>query len=147
MNFISSAAELDGQARVAKFSRDIHGSRIRGLSHPCDENREARLLRQFAGFLYGEDGAIGADGEADAFCWRAAEEFYQAVVAAAAADGVLRAQAWGYDFEGGACVIVQAANEAPVFFVGDAAQAQFLFQFGEMLAARVAKMIRDARQL
>jgi len=40
--------------------------------------------------LQRQDEAVFADGEADAFGWRAAEEFGEAVVAAAAADGVLR---------------------------------------------------------
>ena len=47
----------------------------------------------FPCFLQRKNQAVFADGEADAFGGRAAEQFDEAVVAAAAADRVLRAEA------------------------------------------------------
>ncbi len=104
------------------------------------------MFRRGAAFFERENRAVGADGEADAFCRGAAEKFDEAIVAAAAADGILRAEPFGDHFESGAHVVIEAADEAPVFFVLDAAQIQLVFQLGEVRAAIVAKMIGDARQ-
>ena len=78
--------------------------------------------------LQGEDEAVFADGEADAGSARAAEHLAEAVVAAAAEEGVLRAEAAGWiagggdgELEGGAGVVVEAADEAGIDGVGDAA--------------------------
>src|SRR5690349_13524678 len=103
-------------------------------------------MRQLTAFLDGENRTIGADGKADAFCWRAAEQFDEAIVTPAAAHGVLRAESGGGDFECGARVIVKAADEAPIFFVSDVAERQFVFQLGKMGAASFAQMIGNARQ-
>src|SRR5690349_12499523 len=54
--------------------------------------------------LQREDQAVLADREADAFCGRAAKELDEAIVTAAAADGVLRAEAARGDFKRGAHV-------------------------------------------
>ena len=93
-----------------------------------------------------EDQAVFADGEADAFGGRAAEEFDEAIVAAAAADGVLRAESLRGDFKRGAHVVVEATDEAPVFGVFHAAEIEFAFHGGVMRFALVAEMIGDARE-
>lgn len=103
-------------------------------------------MRQLTAFLDGENRAVGADCKADAFCRRAAEQFDEAIVTAAAANGVLRAKPCGGDFERGTRVIVEAADEAPIFFVSDVAERQFVFQLRKMGAASFAQMIGNARQ-
>ncbi len=61
--------------------------------------------------LEGEDEAVFADGEADAGGAGASEHLGEAVVAAAAEQGVLGAEAGGDgELEGGAGVVVEAAD-------------------------------------
>ena len=94
-----------------------HRGRLRGIGRPnlCGG------LRCFVLGLQGEDEAVFADGEADAGSFGAAEHFAEAVVAAAAEQGVLRAQAAAIgngELEGGAGVVVEAADQARVDGVG-----------------------------
>ena len=63
------------------------------------------------------------------------------VIAAAAADGVLRAEAGGGDLKRGAHVVVKAAHQAPIFLIRDAAESELALEFGVMLSASVAKMV------
>ena len=62
----------------------------------------------------GDEQAFDAAAEADAGRGAAAEVFDEVVVAAAAADGVLRAEAAGGDFPERVGVVVEAADEVGV---------------------------------
>ena len=64
-----------------------------------------------------DDHALDAAAEAHAGRWRPAQDLYQAVVAATAANRALGAGVvGGHDFENGAVVVVEAANEERVDF-------------------------------
>src|SRR5260370_38270668 len=69
------------------------------------------------------------------------------MVAAAARDGVLRGEAGRGDLECGAHVVVEPADEAPIFLVEDAAEFELTFYGGVVGLAFVAKMIGDVGQL
>src|SRR5437762_11509515 len=103
----------------------VDGGSLGVCAHPGDVN-EWRLFAGGQGciirLLQREDQAIFANREADALGGRAAEEFDEAVVAAASAHGVLRTEALRGDFERSAHVIIEAADEAPVFLVKNATE-------------------------
>ena len=109
------------------------------------------LERGFGGLgLQGEDEAVFADGEADAGGARATEHLGEAVVAAAAEQGVLRAEAAAVghgELEGGAGVVVEAANEAGFDDVGDAAGFERGFDLVEVRAGVVVEEVGDLREV
>ena len=78
---------------------------------------------------------------------RGSTAFDVLLVAATSADCILRAESWRDNFESGAHVIVEAANQSPISFVGDAAHGELLFHFGEMISAGVAEMIGNSRKI
>src|SRR5579863_731430 len=97
----------------------VFSLRVFGLSVFVTERRDVDIrLAQDAGggsfFFERHDEAVFADGESDAGSGRAAERFGEAVVASAAENGVLRAQRAVGEFEGGAGVVVEAADQAVV---------------------------------
>ena len=69
--------------------------------------------RQFLG-LQSKHQPVEAHGEADAGGFGSADGFAEAVVAAAAEESVLRAEAAVGELEGGAGVVVEAADEAGI---------------------------------
>ena len=78
---------------------------------------------------------------------RPVQLFGQAIVPPAAQDLVLRSpQPPGMDLHGGACVIVQPADDERVFHVGDAQDAEELFDFLEVRAAGIVEVLCDARR-
>src|SRR6266852_7872785 len=144
--FLLQRRELDAEAGAAQIFSGADGGGVGFFAHPGDVDVAALRHLAFTAFLERQDEAVFAYGEADAFCWRAAEELHEAVVAAAAADGVLRAEARGGDFEGGAHVVVEATNEAPVFLVEDAADLELALYLGVVRLAFVAEVIGDVRE-
>src|SRR5262249_33939053 len=82
-------------------------------------------------------------GKPYSFCWRAAEEFDEAVVAAAPADGVLRAETLRRDFKRSAHVVVESAHEAPVLLIENAAEFEFALHGVVLRFAIVAKVVGD----
>jgi hypothetical protein len=83
-------------------------------------------LRQTFGFegLQGQHQPVFAHGKADARRFGSADGLAQAVVAAAAEQRVLRAQAAVRELEGGARVVVEAAHQAVVARVGHAGRVE-----------------------
>src|SRR5216683_1473509 len=144
--FLLQRRELDAVAGFAEIFGGADGGGVGFFAHPGDVDVAALRHLAFTAFLEGQDEAVFAYGEADAFCWRAAEELHEAVVAAAAADGVLRAEARGGDFEGGAHVVVEATNEAPVFLVEDAADLELALYLGVVRLAFVAEVVGNVRE-
>src|SRR5260370_6078452 len=92
--------QFDAEAGFAQIFRRADGGRARSFTHPGDVDVTALLGWRFAALLQRQDPAVFADGKADALCWRTAKQFYQSVVAAAAADGILRTEALRGDFKG-----------------------------------------------
>ena len=89
--YLRGAGQFDREARIAQGTRRAHGSLVSRFAHPGDEDVDSSLHFWFSGFLERKDQAVFTDSEADALGRRPAEQFDEAVVAAAAAHGVLRA--------------------------------------------------------
>ncbi len=102
--------------------------------------------RLLFGFLEGEDQAVEAHGEADAGGFGAADHFGEAVVASAAEEGVLRAEVAVGELEGGAGVVVEAADEAGIDCVGHAAGVQCGKNSREVGFRGVVEVVGDAGQ-
>ena len=97
--------------------------------------------------LKGEDGAVDAEAVADAGQVRAADLGHQAVVAAAAADAGLRAQAVVDKFESGLGVVVQPAHHAGVDHVRHTEAVQSRGDSVEVGAAIVAEVVQHQRRI
>src|SRR5713226_43314 len=129
--FLFDGGQFDTEARVAQSFGGAQGGGVGALAHAGDIQRwrvasgewrvNTVLTITLLDFLQREEQAVFADGEADAFGRSAAEKLDEPVVAAAAADGVLGAEAGSCDLEGGAHVVVEAADEAPIFLIFDGA--------------------------
>ena len=91
-----------------------------------------------------EDDALDAHGETDAGGRVPADLLYQAVVAAAAPEGVLGAFLGGLDLEDGAGVVVEAADESVVEGEGDAHALQEADQVCEVGLAVGAEVVSAA---
>ena len=118
-----AVAYFDGEAGAAEVAGEGQGGGVLGGAEGGDVGVELWVHDRGAGGcgvgfglgLEGEDEAVFADGEADAGGSGAAEHLGEAVVAAAAEQGVLGAEAGGDgELEGGAGVVVEAADEARV---------------------------------
>ena len=102
--------------RRRKLAGKMERARLRALAERSDEQVEPR--RHFrAGQRQHEP--LDAEREADAGHRGAVEARHQAVVAPAAADRVLRAEALGDDLERRAAIVVEAANHSRVDRVRD----------------------------
>ena len=91
-----------------------------------------------------EDDALDAHGKADAGGRVPAYLLYQAIVAAAAAEGVLSAFGHGLDFEDGARVVVEATDESVVEGEGNAHALQEAYEVGEVGLAVGAEVVAAA---
>src|SRR5882762_1980979 len=116
------------------------------FAHPGDVHVAALLGSRLPTLLERQDQAVFADGKADALCWRPAKQFYQSVVAAAAADSILRTESLRRDFEGRPHVIVQPAHEPPILAEEDAAHFELVLYGSVVGRAVLAEVIGDARQ-
>ncbi len=142
-------AEFDVEAGGAEFSGELEGSWILGDAHGSDKGVEEgrRLVGAFGLSLEQQEEAVFADGEADARGFGAAEELGEAVVATAAEQGVLGAEACAVghgELEGGAGVVVEAANEAWVFGERNVARGEGLFDLREVLEGVGVEKVGDA---
>ncbi len=90
--FLLHRRQLNTEARFAQIFGRADGGRVSSFTHPSNVHVAARLRRRFPALLQRQDQAVFADGKPNALGWRPAKQFYQPVVAAAAADGILRAQ-------------------------------------------------------
>src|SRR6266849_6585975 len=89
--FLLDRRKLDTEARGAQIFRGANGCRVGLLAHPSDVQkwRVASGEWRVTSLQQREYQAIFADGEADALCWRSAQQFHQAIVAAAATHSIL----------------------------------------------------------
>src|SRR5204862_2201922 len=95
----------------------------------------------------GEQQALEARAEADSGGRRAADLLDEPVVAAAAADRVLRADRLVLELEGRARVVVEPAHERRHELVADAERVEVLAHPREMFSALVAERVADLRRL
>ena len=120
-------SQFDTQAGAAEFASQGQGGGIDasergfilGVAQRRDERWSVLLLRGFQG-LEGKNEPVFAHGKADAGGFGAADGLAQAVIAAAAEQGVLGAQAAVGELEGGAGVVVEAADQAVIAGIGNA---------------------------
>jgi hypothetical protein len=105
-----AVADFDGEAGSAEFAGEGESGGVAfgaewgdvGVKFGRFEVQGSRFEVLCGGLgLEGEDEAVFADGEADAGSFGAAEHLGEAVVAAAAEEGVLRAEAAGWSAEVG----------------------------------------------
>ena len=89
--------------------------------------------------------ALDAHGPADGRRRFAAEFGKEAVVAPAAADGALRAEALGDEFKNGEVVVVQPAHEARVDAPRHASGVQHLLHGAQVRLRCLAQMVHEAR--
>src|SRR6267143_5040162 len=97
--FLLHRRQLDAETRLAQILRRADGGGVRPFTHPGDVHVAALLRRRFPALLQRQDQAVLADGKADALGWRPAKQFYQSVVAPAAAHSILRTESLSGDFE------------------------------------------------
>src|SRR5947207_666824 len=145
--FLLHWRQLHAESRLAQIFRGADGGRMRALAHPRDVYVTALLNRRFPAFLQRQDQAVFADGKADTLGWRAAQQFYQPIVAPAAAHSILRAEALRRDFKRRAHVIVEAAHQPPILAVDHAAHFELMLYGRVVRGAFFTEMIGDARQL
>ena len=99
----------------AKLEQQLPVGIAGGVAMGDEPDEFAVGLRKLHALAFeGEQQAFEAAAEADAGRRAAAERFDEVVVASAAADGVLRAQAAGGDFPQGVGVVVEAADEIAI---------------------------------
>src|SRR5438094_4169826 len=144
--FLLHRRKLHAESCLAQIFRCADGCRLRALAHPRDVYVTALLNRRFPAFLQRQDQAVFADGKADALGWRPAQQFYQPVVATAAAHGILRAESLRRDFKRRAHVIVKATHEPPILAVDYAAHFELMLYGGVVRGALFAEVIGDVRQ-
>ena len=146
----AAVADLDGEASTAEFAGKGEGGGVAFGAEGGDVGVEFGRFKvrgsRFEGLrgglgLEGEDEAVFADGEADAGGARAAEHLGEAVVAAAAEESVLGAEAGGWiagrgdgELEGGAGVVVEAADEAGIDGVRHTTRVERGADLGEVVA-------------
>src|SRR5438309_391184 len=145
--FLLHRRQLHAESCLAQIFRCADGGRLRALAHPRDVYVAALLNRRLPAFLQRQDQAVFANGKADTLGWRTAQQFYQPIVASAAADGILRTESLRRDFKRGAHVIVEAAHKSPVLAVDYSAHFELMFYGSVVLRAVLAQVIGDARQL
>ncbi len=88
--------------------------------------------------LHGQRNAFDAGAKADARRGTSAQLLDEPIVAPAAADGILRAQAVGLDLKDGLGVVVQPTHDAIVHLIGAIQLIQVCAQTGEVVGAIVA---------
>ncbi len=122
----AAVAEFDAEAGAAEFAGESEGGGVEALAERLHVSRRQwrdaciwPVGRASRG-LQSQDEPVFAHGEADAGGFGAADGFAEAVVAAAAEEGVLRAEAAVGELEGGAGVVVEAADQAVIARVGNA---------------------------
>ena len=145
---LSLASVETSTARPARRrSRASRAAARRRRAERSDEEVERGDSGGVERFLEGHDEAVFTDGEADAGGGNArAERLREAIVAAAAADGILGAESAVEDLEGGLGVVIEAADEARADFVGDAANVEEIADTGEVGAALVVQEFVDGGQ-
>ena len=116
----AAVAQLDAQPAWRSSRARARAAAFR--PSPSGAIKASAFCGSWAGFLgeQREHQPVLAHGKADAGGFGPADGFAQAVVAAAAEQGVLRAQAAVRELEGGAGVVVEAAHQAVIARVGHA---------------------------
>ncbi len=94
----------------------------------------------------GQHGAIDAETKSDARQWLPAELGHQAVVAAAAADARLRAEAVVHEFERRLRVVVETAHHARVQRVVHPQCVEVRTHGGEVIGTLGAQVVDDQRR-
>ena len=138
----AGAAQFAGQSErggVEIFAE--RGDVSVSLCAACGAAASGRVLR-----LEGQHQPVEAHGKADAGRFGSAEGFAEAVVAAAAEQGVLRAEAAVRELEGGAGVVVEAANQAVIERVGNAGRVEGRGDLGEVGARVFVERVGDHGQ-
>ena len=134
-----------GSAQLADGRHTVHA---RSVAERHEEHRHQRLVTDGQAFgPTGEHRAVDAEPEADARQLLAAELGHEAVVATAAADARLRAQAVVHELERRLRVVVEAAHHARVERVAHPQGVEIGAQRGEMRRARVAQVVGHERRV
>ena len=136
---------VGGEPGAAQLGLDAQQVGTRSALVEEQERVDARRAGRLVG-LRGEQEPLDARAEADARRRRPADRLDQAVVAAAAADRVLRADRRVLELEGRPRVVVEAAYEGRRELVGDAHRVQVLANGREVLTAGVAQRLADRRR-
>src|SRR5882762_646277 len=144
--FLLDRGQLNAEARLAQIFRRADGGGVSSFTHPGDVHVAALLGGHLAALLQRQDQAIFTDGKADALGWRSAKQFYQSVIAPAAADGILRTEPLRRNFKRRPHVIVQPAHEPPILAEEDAAHFELVLYSSVVRRAVLAEVIGDARQ-
>ena len=139
-------AQLDPQPLVAQFAGQNQRGGVQILAQR--RNKRIRHLRSWGGLgragQQGQHQPVLAHGKADARRFGPADGLAQPVVAAAAEQGILRAQAAVGELEGGAGVVVQAAHQPVIARVRHAGRIQRRRHRGKVRLARLRPANRQS---
>src|SRR5581483_116080 len=141
-------AKFDDQVMTAQLARESYGLAIHALPQRGNKSiRRSDCRRGAFGFFQRHHQAVLADRKANARRARPAQRFRQAVVSAAADNGILCPQLPVRKFESRAAVIIQATDQARVDDVRYADRFKQLLHLGEMLAAGLVEVVEHSWQL